>query len=320
MTNHTVALEPVQPGRRSQARELLVLGTAAQVPTRARNHNGYFVRWVDHGILFDPGEGTQRQLLLAGVSSSAITDICITHFHGDHCLGLPGVLARFALDQRTTPVDIYFPAAGQAHLERLRAVAAFEPWPHVRLHPLAPERSVTDMEGGLELVAEPLRHRVDTLGWRVDEPARRHVIAQEASARGVTGPQVGRLVRDGIVAVDEGAVRYEDVSELRPGRSFAFVMDTATCDAAVSLAGGADMVLSEATYLEDEAELAARHGHLTARQAAWIAREAGAGSLVLTHFSQRHPDETCYADEARPVFFNVVAARDLTAVAVPDPC
>src|SRR5919198_3236532 len=94
------------------ARELGVLGTASQAPTRERNHNGYLLRWADEGFLFDPGEGAQRQLLLAGVPASAITRVCITHFHGDHCLGLPGVLQRLSLDRVPRPVEVRFPASG----------------------------------------------------------------------------------------------------------------------------------------------------------------------------------------------------------------
>ena len=105
-------------------RELVVLGTASQAPTRARNHNGYFLRWDDEGLLFDPGEGTQRQMLFAGVTASQVTRICITHFHGDHCLGLPGVLQRMSLDQVGHPVEICYPEVDQPVLERLRHAPA----------------------------------------------------------------------------------------------------------------------------------------------------------------------------------------------------
>src|SRR4051794_29695960 len=107
-----LVLEPLSPGRIGAPRELLVLGTAGQAPTRARNHNGYLLRWDSEAILLGPGEGTQRQLLHADVSSRSITAICVTHFHGDHCLGLPGVLARFALDHRERPLDLFCPSEG----------------------------------------------------------------------------------------------------------------------------------------------------------------------------------------------------------------
>ena len=102
-------------------RELVVLGTASQAPTRSRNHNGYFLRWDDEGLLFDPGEGTQRQMLFAGVTASQITRICITHFHGDHCLGLPGVLARMSLDRVPHTVEVCYPAGSREVFGRLQA-------------------------------------------------------------------------------------------------------------------------------------------------------------------------------------------------------
>ena len=104
-------------------RELIVLGTAAQVPTRARNVNGYLLRWDDEGLLFDPGEGTQRQMTLAGATASTITRILITHFHGDHCLGLPGVVQRLSLDRVHQPVRLYFPASEREHLDHLLAAS-----------------------------------------------------------------------------------------------------------------------------------------------------------------------------------------------------
>src|SRR5579872_4621602 len=115
-------------------RELVVLGTASQAPTRYRNHNGYFLRWDDAGILFDPGEGTQRQMLLAGVRSSAITHLCITHFHGDHCLGLPGVVQRLSLDTVVHPVDLYYPASGEPFVGRLLEASIFESRAQLRRH------------------------------------------------------------------------------------------------------------------------------------------------------------------------------------------
>src|SRR5215469_15409679 len=107
------------------SRELVVLGTASQAPTRTRNHNGYFLRWDASGLLFDPGEGTQRQMLFAGVTASSVDFICVTHFHGDHCFGLPGVLQRMALDEVTHPVDVSYPAESAEFFGRLRHAALF---------------------------------------------------------------------------------------------------------------------------------------------------------------------------------------------------
>jgi len=300
------------------ARELVVLGTASQAPTRHRNHNGYLLRWDAEGVLFDPGEGTQRQMLLAGVASSAITRICVTHFHGDHCLGLPGVLQRLSLDQVAHPVDVWYPAAGQEFYDRLRRCALYNDTVEVRAHPVPGSGVVDPGPDPFRLSAARLDHRTDTLGWRLEEPAGRRMLADRLAAAGITGPDVGRLQREGSLALADGRrVTLEEMSEPRPGQVFAFVMDTRLCDAAFALADGADLVVCESTFLECDARLAAAYGHLTAAQAARVAAEAGARRLVLTHFSQRYPDDTGFLAEAAPIFPEVVVARDLVRVPVP---
>lgn len=296
-------------------RELVVLGTASQVPTRTRNHNGYLLLFDDEGILVDPGEGTQRQMTLAGVSASRITRICITHFHGDHCLGLPGVLQRLSLDEVRHPVDLHFPASGAALVDRLRSGAVFHDRVDLRLHP---DVAGTVAEGPpLTIRAGRLAHPVDTLGWRVEEPAGRRMLPDRLAAAGVAGPDVGRLQREGSLEVGGRTVHLDEVSEPRPGQVVAFVMDTGWCDEAVALAAGADLLVSESTFLSADEHLAREYGHLTAAQAARLAREAGARRLVLTHLSQRYPDPDVYLDEARPVFEEVVVARDLDRIPLP---
>src|SRR5690625_3650007 len=114
-------------------RELVVLGTASQVPTRTRNHNGYLLLWDGRGLLFDPGEGTQRQMIHAGVSATQVDRICLTHVHGDHCYGLPGVLSRMALDGVTHPVHLHYPASGEDVVRALASVAS--PGVDLRTHP-----------------------------------------------------------------------------------------------------------------------------------------------------------------------------------------
>lgn len=298
------------------ARELVVLGTGAQVPTRARNQNGYLLRWGDDSILFDPGEGTQRQLLLAGASTGRLSAICVTHFHGDHCLGLPGVLARFVLDGRADPVDLYFPASGAPYVERLRAAAVFERWPHLRLVPVPPEGGTYERPGH-RLVARPLRHSIDTIGWRIEEPAHRNLREDALAALGLAGPAVGQLVREGRIETARGTVTYEELSETRRGQRFAFVMDTAPCDGALELAHGADMLVAESTFLDADVDLARAYLHLTARQAGEIAAEAGAGLLVVTHFSARCPHDDDFAGEAAREHPRTVAAHDLACIEMP---
>lgn len=299
------------------ARELVVLGTASQAPTRRRNHNGYLLRWDGEGLLFDPGEGTQRQMTHAGVASSAITRICLTHFHGDHCLGLPGVVQRLSLDRVAHPVHAHYPASGQEFFDRLRAASLFDDRTDLRPAPLTDDGVVAGGDWGA-LEVRRLDHRVDAFGYRLVEPDGRRMLPDALAARGIAGPDVGRLQREGSLEVGGCTVGLEEVSEHRRGQKVAFVMDTRLCPAVGELADGADLLVVESTFLHQDAELATAYGHLTARQAAAVAAEAGVRRLVLTHFSQRYPDPGRFADEAAAVFDgDLVVAEDLQTVPVP---
>jgi ribonuclease Z len=298
------------------SRELVVLGTASQVPTRYRNHNGYLLRWDGEGVLFDPGEGTQRQMTLAGVSGSSITRICVTHFHGDHCLGLPGVIQRLSLDRVAHAVPVHFPASGIQYWDRLRHAAIFDDTAVLRPRPVT-ERGVVDEGPPLRVVAVPLDHGAPVFGYRLEEPDGRRMIPERLEALGVRGPDVGRLQREGAIDVGGRRVTMAETSEHRRGHRVAFVMDTRLCDGAFELAEGADLLVCEATFVSADERLAAEYRHLTAAQAARIAAESGARRLVLTHFSQRYPDDAAHLAEARELFDDVVAARDLMRVPVP---
>jgi ribonuclease Z len=300
-------------------RELVVFGTASQAPTRSRNHNGYLLRWDGEGLLFDPGEGTQRQMLFAGVTASQVTRICITHFHGDHCLGLPGVLQRMSLDRVPHVVEACYPAKNQQVFRRLRHAALFQEVTNLRERPVAGGGTVAQA-ASFRVEAQPLSHSVRAIGYRLAEPDGRRMLPGKLAALGITGPDIGRLQVEGSLAVGGRLVSLEEVSEPRRGQRFAFIMDTRLCDGAFALADGADMVVCESTFADAEAALAREYGHLTARQAGRIAAEAGARLLVLTHFSQRyeHGDGPRLGDEAAAAFGGqVVLASDLDRIPVP---
>ncbi|MFJ5232139.1 ribonuclease Z [Kitasatospora sp. NPDC088391] len=299
-------------------RELVVLGTASQVPTRHRNHNGYLLRWDGEGLLFDPGEGTQRQMLHAGVSATGITRIAVSHFHGDHCLGLPGVVQRINLDKVPHPVDAYYPASGQVFFDRLRYASAYHEGAEIRERPIAGPGPLAAPGAPFALAAARLSHPVESFGYRLTEPDGFRLRPERLRELGVRGPAVGRLQREGRIEVDGRTVTLAEVGETRPGQRFAFVMDTRLCPGVLELADGADLLAIEATFLEADAHLAEEHGHLTAGQAARVAAEAGVRRLVLTHFSQRYPDLAGHRAEAEKYFDGeVVVAEDLARVPVP---
>ncbi|MEU4661935.1 ribonuclease Z [Micromonospora chalcea] len=298
-------------------RELVVLGTASQAPTRQRNHNGYLLRWDDEVILFDPGEGSQRQMLHTGITATDLTRICVTHFHGDHCLGLPGMIQRLSLDRVPRPVAVHFPAGGAEYFARLRHASSFYETAELAVEPIdADGQRITLGIGTLE--ARRLRHPIETYGYRLVEPDGCRMLPERLAAYGIAGPDVGRLLRDGHLDRDGRRVTRDEVSVVRPGQRFAFVMDTGLCDGVYALAEHADLLVIESTFLESEAALAAEVGHLTAGQAARVAAESGVRTLVLTHFSQRYADPRRFHDEAREHFSgDLVIAEDLQTVQVP---
>jgi ribonuclease Z len=288
------------------ARELVVLGTASQVPTRQRNQNGYVLRWDGEGILFDPGEGSQRQMLHAGVSAHDLTRICVTHFHGDHSLGLPGVIQRINLDRVPHPVTAYYPAGGRHYFGRLRHATAYRETADLREHPVTGD-GVLAATGSFTLEARRLSHPVESYGYRLTEPDGRRMLPARLADHGIAGPDVGRLQREGVL----NGVTLAEVSEPRPGQRFAFVMDTRLCDAVPQLADGCDLLVIESTFQDQDAGLAEEYGHL--------ARDAGVRHLVLTHFSQRYPDPGGFEAQARAAGFTggLTVAADLTRVPVP---
>jgi ribonuclease Z len=295
-------------GTLGSMRELVILGTASQVPTRSRNQNGYLLRWDGEGLLFDPGEGTQRQMIHAGVSASQITRICLTHVHGDHCFGLPGVLSRLVLDGVMHPIHLHYPASGDEVVRALVSLAT--PGLDLRLHP---HGSAGPVAPGLEVL--PLRHRIETYGYRLVEPDSRTFLPDRLAAAGISGPDVGRLLREGSL----NGVRLEEVSIARPGQSFAFVMDTAVCSGAQALARGVDLLVAESTFSDDDSALAEQYRHLTAGQAGALASDGGVGTLVLSHFSSRYVDLAALAGQARAKAggATVIAANDLDRIPLP---
>jgi len=300
---------------------MVVLGTASQLPTRRRSHNSYALRWDDQLILFDPGEGTQRQCTLAGVAIARATAVCLTHFHGDHCLGLPGVIQRRSFDNRTTaagikPLPVFFPGDGIEYFENLRNASISHDVSAVVPQPIDGP-GVIGRLGDLTLSAVALEHRCTTYGYRLDEPDGVSVVPERLVETGVSGPDVGVLLKQGWIDGPKGRVLADDVTVARKGQSMAFVMDTVMCNGALELADGVDLLISESTYLHEHLDLAIEYSHMTARQAGELAAAAGARRLVLTHFSARYSDASVMGDEASRYHDDVVVAQDLVPVAVP---
>lgn len=297
-------------------RALYVLGTASQVPSRERNQNGYFLRFDDQGFLFDPGEGTQRQMILSGVAVSGITKIFISHFHGDHCLGLAGIIQRISLDKVPHPIEVYYPASGQVFYERLKDSCSYHHEGRLEEHPIR-EEGVVFEDDRMTISAARLDHDIDTFGFRFQEKDSYTLDPEMLCKTGIFGPLAGELKKQGRVRVKSQVVTLDDVGTVLPGQTFAYVMDTRLCGSIQGLAKGADMLLMEATFLGDLEAKALEFGHLTAAQAGGIARDSGVDLLVLTHFSQRYATPEPFVEEASRFHAHTVAARDGMVIEMP---
>jgi ribonuclease Z len=291
-------------------RDLTILGCSSQQPTRHRNHGAYLLRWNGEGLLFDPGEGTQRQFIFAEIAPPVVTRIFISHFHGDHCLGLGSMLMRLNLDKVTHPIHCYYPASGKKYFDRLRYGCIYQEKIRVIEHPVSKEGLVED-DGRFRIEAAFLDHGVENVGWRVTEPDTVKFHKEQLKALGIGGPLVKQLEREGRIEWEGRWILRDEVSHVRPGDSFAYIVDTRPCAGARALAKGVKLLLCESTYLDEERELAAEYKHMTAKQAALLAKEAGVDTLILTHFSARYRDPEVLAAEARSFFPNAHAADDL---------
>lgn len=297
-------------------RDLTILGSSSQQPTRFRNHSGYILRWNDEGLLFDPGEGTQRQFIFANVAPPVITRILISHFHGDHCLGLGSILMRLNLDKVTHPIHCYYPASGKKYFDRLRYGTMYHETIQVIEHPVSEEGLVED-DGKFRIEAVFLDHGVDNIGWRITEPDSLKFDKEKLKQHKIHGPMVRELQNQGKIEIEGKTIHLDEVSWIRKGDSFVYVSDTRWCPAAVDISQDARILLCESTYLDEERELAHTHYHLTAKQAASIAKEANAKQLILTHFSARYLDLSLFEKEAKTIFDNTYVAEDLKVFPFP---
>ncbi len=294
-------------------RDLVILGCSSQQHTRTRNQGAYLVRWNEQGFLFDPGEGTQRQFIFANVAPTYVTSIFVSHFHGDHCLGLGSILMRLNLDKVPHPIHCYYPGSGQVYFDRLRFGTIYHQNIQVIEHPIFEEGIVVQNEQ-FKIEARFLQHGVDNIGWRITEADTRKFDKSKLDAYGIKGPMVREIEKRGEIIVDGARIILDDVSHVKSGDVLAVAIDTLPCSAILDLAKYAKLFICESTYLERHRDLAHKHYHLTAKQAAEMALKAGVETLVLTHFSARYQDLEEFAQEAQSIFPQTIIAEDFKII------
>lgn len=300
--------------------ELVFLGTSASAPSVRRGLTASMVLHKEYRFLIDCGEGTQRQLLKSGLGFKRLDKILLTHGHLDHILGLGGLVSTFSRWETIEKLEIY---GGKWALDRVEdlifGVVLRGARPPMKIEFFDVKPGVLMEDDTFELSAFPVSHRgPGCFGYAFREKERRPFLVERAEVLGVpSGPERGRLVRGESITLADGTVVHPDqvLGEPVPGATLVYVGDAGRTDDLLEVCRGADALVIEATYLEVEADLARRFGHLTATQAATLARQAGVKQLLLTHISRRYSEREVLA-EAEPIFPNTVVARDFDRVRI----
>ncbi|WP_308634331.1 ribonuclease Z [Paenibacillus silvisoli] len=306
--------------------QLKFLGTSAGRPTKTRNVTSMALCLPEPQCgfwLFDCGEGTQHRLLHSGLKLNKMERIFITHLHGDHLYGLPGLLSSRTYFEGAGPLQLFGPVGLKAYLECIFHYSGVHLGYELEIIEVAPGVVAADPRFVVE--AAELEHRLPCFGYRImEQPQLGQLNLAALAGMGIPpGPHYGKLKRGETVTLEDGRTiaPADVVGPPLPGRIVTILGDTKPCDNAVLLAKDADLMVHEATFAGGLEEKAANYGHSTFRQAAEIAREAGAKRLVVTHFSSRYDDAAVQelVEDARHIFANTEAAADLAEFAIKRP-
>jgi ribonuclease Z len=296
---------PAPVGRRAVTLRVTFLGTGGAVPTTRRNTASLFVNREGDGLLFDVGEGTQRQMMRFGTGFD-VDAVFLSHTHGDHVLGLPGLVQTWGFNDRTAPLTVYAPAGAVSQVRTLLGALETSPAFDLSVRGVAPGDTVFERDAyHVEVIAA--EHRTTAVGYALREDQRKGRFDRErAEALGVpAGPKFSQLHEGQSVELEDGTtVQSEEVvGPPRPGRTLVYTGDTRPTEAVVQAAEGADLLVHDATFTESERDRAEETGHATAREAGQVASRAGVRRLALVHLSSRYagnPDPL--AREAEAVF------------------
>lgn len=288
--------------------EIIILGTACMQPTKERNHVGILLSYKNENLLFDCGEGIQRQLRIIDFKPTKITRIFLSHWHGDHVLGLPGLMNSLGADQYGKKLKIYGPKGTKKHISyMLKTFIGKNLIEHevIEINPKKVQR-LEFMDFFIE--ACPLEHGTPCLGYAFIEKDKRKI--KGPYIKKIPGLLLGELQRGKAVVYENKKITPQEATYLVKGKKVAIVMDTRPCNGLLKLAREADLLISEATYLEEHKEKAEEYLHMTAKEAGLLANQAKVKKLVLLHFSPRYKEITEIREEVKEVFKEAVCAED----------
>ncbi len=294
--------------------QIIFLGTSSMVPTKERNHSSIYMSFKGEGFLMDCGEGTQRQIKMAGVRPSNIDNLIISHWHGDHVLGIPGLLQTLGNNGYEKTLKIFGPRGTRKYMEKTFSFFSTE---------CKVDYEVTEVEDGQTFIdkddysmkAFRLNHGIECLGYVFEEKDRRRINKKFIETEGIPqGPHLGKLQRGESITWKGKQINVSDATYKIKGKKIGFIFDTKTCENCSKIAEDADLLISEATFTDALKENAEQYKHLTAREAGRIAKENAAKRMILTHFSQRYKNANEALKDAKKEFKEVEAAKDLLKI------
>ncbi len=298
--------------------EIVFLGTAGSLPTEKRGLPAIFLDYMGEYTLFDCGEGTQRQMRIAGINFMRINNVFITHLHADHFMGLPGLMQSMDFLERKKPLEIYGPPGLEDTLDHILSLGTFKPDAlEIQAHEID-EGTVIKGER-YTITATRVSHTKNSLGYCFQEDAKRTFLKQKALALGIPEGNLFSKLQRGETIEHKGKTFHPDqvLGEPVTGRKIVYTGDTRACDAVAELAEGADILIHDGTYSQEDIEKVEDREHSTAAQAAHTAKKADVKKLYLTHISQRYPDPKPLEEEARAIFPESYVAEDFLKIKVP---
>ncbi len=284
------------------------------IPTKERNHSSILINYKDQGILIDCGEGTQRQLRIAGIKPSKITKLLITHWHGDHVLGIPGLIQNLAAHNYKNTLKIYGPKGSKKFLRSLLSGIVMQEKIKYEVKELS---SGIFYKNDFILESIPLDHITPCLAYSFKEKDRRKINLNYLKKFNLAQhPLLGDLQKGKNIVYKGEKILASKATNIIPGKKITIIMDTAPTKSAVKIARNSDILIAESTWSKDLEKFVMKRKHLTAELAAKMAKQANAKKLILTHFSQRYNDIRQLETEAKKVFKNTILAEDFMQVKV----
>lgn len=289
--------------------KIVFLGTGSMVPTKERNHSAILLSYKDENILIDCGEGTQRQFRYMGLSPAKISRILITHWHGDHVLGLPGLLSNMDKLGHVNEIEIYGPRGSKTYFNNMMRGVAHKIEMKIKVIEISKTRFFETRDFYLEALT--LGHHPECLGYNFIEKDKHKINMDYLKKTGIkAGPELKKLQQGKSFSFKGEKIDLSKATKLIKGKKVSFIMDTGFCGNILKLAKNSNLFISEATFSSEIKDKAEKYNHLTAEQAGKIAKQANVRKLVITHFSQRYKDISCLIKEVKKNFKNVAAAED----------